>query len=154
MLHEVSIPTFSHVDIHALDDRAAALLKEFGGCTVWVFTGEMGAGKTTLIKAFCRALRVTDTLSSPTFSIVNEYRTAKDTPVYHFDFYRLKREQEAVDIGVEEYLYSGQYCFIEWHERIPSLLPEEYIEIRILPEDVNHRTLELVLHGRKEEKRI
>jgi tRNA threonylcarbamoyladenosine biosynthesis protein TsaE len=107
------------------------------GCSVWLFYGEMGAGKTTLIKAICTALGVHTSMTSPTFSIVNEYNDNSGRVFYHFDFYRLKNEEEAYDIGVEEYLDSGNLCFVEWPERIPSLLPssrfEIYIEIESLP---------------------
>lgn len=95
-----------------------------------LFYGEMGAGKTTFIKAFCAALGVEDTVSSPTFSIVNEYHYP-DGVIYHFDCYRLKNQTEALDLGVEEYLYSGEYCLIEWPEKIPDLLPENYLQINI-----------------------
>jgi tRNA threonylcarbamoyladenosine biosynthesis protein TsaE len=104
---------------------------------VWLFYGEMGAGKTTLIKAICKEMGVHSTMTSPTFSIVNEY----DKDIYHFDFYRLKNEVEAYDIGVEEYLDSGKYCFIEWPERIPSLLPTARFEIRLEIENPTHRRI-------------
>lgn len=97
---------------------------------ILLFYGEMGAGKTTLIKAFCAALGVEDTVSSPTFSIVNEYHYPKGI-IYHFDCYRLKNQAEALDIGMEEYLYSDNYCLIEWPEKIPDLLPENYFKISI-----------------------
>ena len=97
---------------------------------ILLFYGEMGAGKTTLIKALCQQLGVEGSVSSPTFSIVNEYAT-KNGRVYHFDFYRLKTQTEALDMGYEEYFYSGDYCFIEWPEKIPDLLPESYISIHI-----------------------
>lgn len=95
-----------------------------------LFYGEMGAGKTTFIKAFCAALGVKDTVSSPTFSIVNEYHYPEGI-IYHFDFYRLKNQTEALDLGFEEYLYSGEYCLIEWPEKIPDLLPKNYLQINI-----------------------
>lgn len=95
-----------------------------------LFYGEMGAGKTTFIKAFCAALGVKDTVSSPTFSIVNEYNYPGGI-IYHFDFYRTKNQTEALDLGFEEYLYSGEYCLIEWPEKIPDLLPENYLQINI-----------------------
>ncbi|PZR31189.1 MAG: tRNA (adenosine(37)-N6)-threonylcarbamoyltransferase complex ATPase subunit type 1 TsaE [Azospira oryzae] len=98
---------------------------------VWRVDGEMGAGKTTLIKLLCEALGVREVMSSPTFSIVNEYTTANSQTIYHFDFYRLKKETEAMDIGVEEYLDSGNYCFLEWSEKISSLLPEVIFNVRI-----------------------
>jgi len=91
----------------------------------------MGAGKTTLIKAVCEALGVKDTISSPTFSIVNEYRAADGKKIYHFDFYRIKSENEAYDMGYEDYFYSGAYCFIEWPEKIASLLPPGAAQVTI-----------------------
>lgn len=97
---------------------------------ILLFYGEMGAGKTTFIKAFCTALGVEDTVSSPTFSIVNEYHYPAGI-IYHFDFYRLKNQTEALDLGLEEYLYSGEYCLIEWPEKISDLLPENYLQINI-----------------------
>src|SRR5262245_4056476 len=100
---------------------AQRLLTTAGDCRVWLLTGELGAGKTTLIKGVCNALDVRSAMTSPTFSLINEYHTGRGDTVYHFDFYRLKDENEALDIGVDEYLDSGQYCFIEWGDRIPSL---------------------------------
>ena len=98
---------------------------------VFAFYGEMGSGKTTLIKAICKKLGVGETTSSPTFSIVNEYTSRQGNKIYHFDFYRLKNESEAMDIGSEEYFSSGNYCFIEWPERISNLLPSEIVNIHI-----------------------
>lgn len=98
---------------------------------VILFHGEMGAGKTTFIKQLAKELGVTEATSSPTFSLVNEYQTAENQVVYHFDFYRLKTETEALDMGVEEYLYSGNWCFIEWAEQIPNLIPETHSVITI-----------------------
>lgn len=106
------------------------LLSDPGNQKILLFYGEMGAGKTTFIKAFCAALGVEDTVSSPTFSIVNEYHYPQGI-IYHFDFYRLKNQTEALDLGVEEYLDSGEYCLIEWPEKIPDLLPENYLKINI-----------------------
>lgn len=97
---------------------------------IFLFDGDMGAGKTTFIKVICEALGVEDLVSSPTFSIVNEY-LAEDGKIYHFDFYRIKDLQEAYDIGYEEYFYSGDYCLIEWPEKIPDLLPPHYIRVTI-----------------------
>ena len=110
---------------------------------VILFNGEMGAGKTTFIKEFCKILGVTDATSSPTFSLVNEYQTENGTTVYHFDFYRLKQETEALDMGVEDYLYSGAWCFIEWSEKIPNLLPEEHSTITITVKLDGQRVLSL-----------
>jgi tRNA threonylcarbamoyladenosine biosynthesis protein TsaE len=98
---------------------------------VILFHGEMGVGKTTLIKQLCKSLGVTGATSSPTFSLVNEYQTTNDQTVYHFDFYRLNKEEEALDMGVDDYLYSGNWCFIEWAEKIPNLLPENHSVITI-----------------------
>ena len=110
---------------------------------VILFHGEMGVGKTTLIKQLCKTLGVTDATSSPTFSLVNEYHTAKNQTVYHFDFYRLNKEEEALDMGVEDYLYSGNWCFIEWAEKIPNLIPEAHSVINIELLADGKRSLEL-----------
>jgi tRNA threonylcarbamoyladenosine biosynthesis protein TsaE len=106
--------------------------------------GEMGAGKTTLIKALASNLGVQNATSSPTFSLVNEYHTETNGPLYHFDVYRIKEESEAYDFGMDEYLYSGNWCFVEWPEKIPSLIPQEHstIKIKILSET----TRELILY--------
>lgn len=109
---------------------------------VWAFEGEMGAGKTTLIKSICQHFGVVDNVTSPTFSLVNEYRSTDNKTFYHFDFYRLKDATEALDIGIEEYFYSGNYCFLEWPSKIESLLPEEILQINILIKD-NRRLIEL-----------
>lgn len=112
-----------------LDVVAADLLTASKGAKIWLFNGEMGAGKTTLIKAICRNLGVHSVMTSPTFSIVNQYEG--NDVIYHFDCYRLKNEEEAYDIGVEEYLDSGKLCLIEWPEKIASLLPHERFEINL-----------------------
>ena len=111
---------------------------------VILFNGEMGAGKTTFIKQLCKTLGVTDATSSPTFSLVNEYEADNNQLVYHFDFYRLKKETEALDMGVDDYLYSGNWCFIEWAENIANLIPENHssITIEVLPD--GKRLLKLV----------
>lgn len=107
---------------------------------IFLFYGDMGAGKTTLIKALCEQLGVTEPATSPTFSIVNEY-IGKDNRIYHFDFYRLKTETEALDMGYEEYFYSDAYCFIEWPEKIPALLPEHYNKVEIAVQPDNSRRI-------------
>lgn len=124
--------------------EASKLILNFAGpARVWAFYGEMGAGKTTLIKAVCAALEVKDIVSSPTFSIVNEYITRAGEPVFHFDFYRINSEREALDIGCEEYFYSGNYCFIEWPSRIPDLIPDEHVEVHITEENAQ-RTIQVI----------
>jgi tRNA threonylcarbamoyladenosine biosynthesis protein TsaE len=111
---------------------------------VILFHGHMGAGKTTLIKAFCEQLGVNVATSSPTFSLVNEYKTIDNQNIYHFDMYRLKNENEALDFGFDEYIYSGDWCFIEWPEKIPNLLPDDYSELFITTEIDNKRKVRLV----------
>ena len=99
---------------------------------VILFHGAMGVGKTTLIKQLCKTLGVTGATSSPTFSLVNEYEANDNQLVYHFDFYRLNDEVEALDMGIDDYLYSGNWCFIEWAEKIPNLIPKTHSVISIL----------------------
>ena len=99
---------------------------------VILFNGLMGVGKTTLIKSLAKNLGVSDATSSPTFSLVNEYQISNNQYIYHFDVYRLKNETEALDMGIDEYLYSGNWCFIEWAENIPNLIPEEHSKIKIV----------------------
>lgn len=111
---------------------------------VFAFNGEMGAGKTTLIKAICEELGVTDNINSPTFSIVNEYHTNKGEVIFHFDCYRIEDIEEALNIGAEEYLYSGNYCFIEWAENIAPLLPDEIINVNIEVEADDVRTIKII----------
>lgn len=124
--------------LESLGGVARKLLHEFADDRFFAFFGKMGVGKTTLIKEMCAALGVEDTVCSPTFAIVNEYRRPSDSgsePVYHFDFYRLKSVGEAYDIGYEEYFYSGCYCFTEWTEKIEELLPESYVRVDIEEKD-------------------
>jgi len=121
---------------------AAEIVSFASNIRIFLFYGDMGAGKTTLIKALCGQLGSTDNIASPTFAIVNEYQATKGN-IYHFDFYRLKNQMEALDIGFEEYLYSGNYCFIEWPEKIPDLLPLHYISIKIEVLENNSRSLSI-----------
>jgi len=125
-----------------LPQAAEAILANSAGNKIFLFYGEMGAGKTTLIKILCEALGVTEQATSPTFSIVNEY-IGRDSRIFHFDFYRLKNQTEALDMGYEEYFYSGAYCFIEWPEKIPDLLPDHYTVIRIEVSDSNSRGISI-----------
>ncbi len=123
-----------NLKINGLQDLPGAahqLLKFADTDRIIVFEGDMAAGKTTFIKEICLALGVVDVVSSPTFSIVNEYRTNSNQPVFHFDFYRIKNLQEAYDIGYEEYFYSSAMCLIEWPEKIEPLLPLQYIKVSI-----------------------
>lgn len=110
---------------------------------ILLFKGEMGVGKTTLIKELCIVLGVQDIVSSPTFSLVNEYITTKEETVYHFDFYRINNEEEAYDIGIEEYLYSNNWCLIEWPENVKNLLPLETVEVKITLLDNGQRNIQL-----------
>jgi len=117
--------------LSALPKSAKLLLENFPEDRIFAFYGAMGAGKTTFIKALCRKLGSEDNITSPTFALINEYSTANGSVIYHFDFYRIKKLEEAYDLGYEDYIYSGNYCFIEWPEMIESLLPEGIVEVRI-----------------------
>jgi len=117
--------------LNELDTSAATLLNSYPVKRLFAFFGEMGAGKTTFIKAICKSLGVNENISSPTFALVNEYEDREGDPVYHFDFYRIENEQEAVDIGIRDYFSSGYYCFIEWPEKILHLLPEDTVKVYI-----------------------
>jgi len=124
-----------------LPDAARKLLTGFKRKRVFVFYGELGAGKTTFIKEICHQLEVVDLVSSPTFALINEYKTIEDHPVYHFDFYRIKNPSEAMDIGFEEYIFSGEYCLIEWPENVQKLLPENHVAVRIKEDDEGNRKI-------------
>ncbi len=117
--------------LNDLGEVALAIIKRAGDKKIWIFEGEMGAGKTTLIKSICEKMGVQGHIQSPTFSIVNEYISDAGQTIYHFDFYRLKNQTEALDFGVEEYLDSGNICLLEWAEKIESLLPENCFKIKI-----------------------
>ena len=128
----------------ALPEAAAALRPHLGGATVLCFEGEMGAGKTTFIKALCESLGVpADEISSPTFSLVNEYRDAQDQPIYHFDFYRLNDPQEAVQMGAQEYFDSGYLCLIEWPSRVAYLLPPDHLLLTLVVTGPSSRELRI-----------
>lgn len=113
------------------------------GRKVWLFEGAMGSGKTTLIKEVCRYFSIVDETSSPTFPLINVYEDEKGNEYYHFDFYRIENQKEAIDIGADEYFYSKQYCFIEWSEKITDLLPAEYLKISINLGHSNQRIISL-----------
>lgn len=125
-------------------DLAVAKFYESNPHKVVLFNGLMGAGKTTFIKALCKKLGVEDVTSSPTFSLVNDYQTPQGNSIYHFDLYRIKSEIEALDMGIEEYLYSGNWCFIEWPEKIPNLLPENVTTINIREIETGERAMEII----------
>jgi tRNA threonylcarbamoyladenosine biosynthesis protein TsaE len=118
-------------DIDGLPAAALRILQNFSDDTIFAFYGDLGAGKTTLIKELCVQLGVEDETSSPTFAIYNEYFSEEVGAVYHFDFYRINTPEEALDIGVDELFYSNSYCFIEWPEKIDNLLPDNYVRIKI-----------------------
>ena len=127
-----------------LSEVAGTILTHFSDERIFGFYGEMGVGKTTLIKELCKTLNVEQTTTSPTFSIINEYRTNEDTPVYHFDFYRINSLGEATAIGFHDYLHSSHYCFIEWTEKIEELLDQRFVKINITR--IDEKTREIYLH--------
>ena len=129
-------------DLPALQNSARLLLTNFPDERIFAFYGAMGAGKTTFIKAICRELGSHDYVTSPSFALINEYSAANGSVIYHFDFYRIKKLEEAFDLGYEDYIYSGNYCFIEWPEMIEQLLPEGIVEVRIKEGDRGTRVLE------------
>lgn len=131
-------------DLEHIHEAAKAFIAAMGDNTVFAFYGKMGAGKTTFIKAVCEKLGVTDVINSPTFAIVNEYRS--DTTgelIYHFDFYRIKKLEEVYDMGYEDYFYSGALCFIEWPELIDDLLPGDAVKVRIDELEDGSRTVSI-----------
>ena len=117
--------------LKTINETARKFIDQIGEHTVFAFNGKMGAGKTTFIKAICETMGVKETVNSPTFSIVNEYEAADGRIIYHFDCYRINKIQEALDLGAEEYLYSGNLCFIEWSENIAPILPDSLVNVDI-----------------------
>ena len=132
--------TISSLD--AINDAAKQFVAAMGNNRVFAFYGKMGAGKTTFIKALCTELGVDDVITSPTFAIVNEYTAGDGSPIYHFDFYRIKKLDEVYDMGYEDYFYNGGLCLIEWPELIESLLPEDAVEVHIAEQPDGTRTIE------------
>ena len=122
------------IRINSLDtihEAAKEFIKGMGDGKVFAFYGKMGAGKTTFIKALCEVLGVKDVITSPTFAIINEYTDGNDNPIYHFDFYRIKKLEEVYDMGYEDYFYSGNLCLLEWPELVEDVLPENVIKVTI-----------------------
>ena len=136
MKHEIIIK-----DIADLERAAAQFLEEIGDNTLVAFFAPMGSGKTTFTTAICKVLGVTDPVGSPTFAIVNEYMCADGDPMYHFDFYRINKLQEAIEIGLYDYLDSGCLCIMEWPENIEELLPEETLKVSIKVNPDQSRTV-------------
>ncbi len=130
---------YSLEQLHEIAEEVIQLSKH----KILLFNGEMGVGKTTLIKEICRVLGVEDTISSPTFSLVNEYVTSNEETVYHFDFYRINDEEEALDMGIEDYFYSNNWCLIEWPNNIKNLLPLNSVTINITLNADNLRNIQL-----------
>jgi tRNA threonylcarbamoyladenosine biosynthesis protein TsaE len=126
-------------DINHIAER---FLQAFPADRIFAFYGDMGAGKTTFIKALCEEMQVLDNVTSPTFALINEYKTGKGNTIFHFDFYRIKSLSEAYDFGYEDYFYSGDYCFIEWPELIESLLPTIAIKVLIRETEDGKRIIE------------
>jgi|TARA_B110000459_G_C16296466_1_gene352940 tRNA threonylcarbamoyladenosine biosynthesis protein TsaE len=124
-----------------LKEVAKKLISDFSDKRVILFYGEMGVGKTTLIKVLCQQLGVEEPTNSPTFSIVNEYLSNQNKTIYHFDFYRIEKEEEVFDMGYEDYFYDNSYCFIEWPEKIPNLLPPDAVKVKIILDDENNRII-------------
>jgi tRNA threonylcarbamoyladenosine biosynthesis protein TsaE len=117
--------------LETIHQSAQQFINQIADRTVFAFNGKMGAGKTTFIKSICETMGVKETVNSPTFSIVNEYEAADGRIIYHFDCYRINKIQEALDLGAEEYLYSGNLCFIEWSENIAPILPDSLVNVDI-----------------------
>ena len=134
------------IKIKSLDgiaDAARRFVDAMGENKVFAMFGPMGVGKTTFVKAVCEILGVEDTITSPTFAIVNEYRTNTGDQIFHFDFYRIRKVEEVYDMGYEDYVYSGAVCFLEWPELIEELLPEDAVRVTLSEEEDGTRTITL-----------
>ena len=127
-------------DIENIHEAAREFINQIGDARVFAFYGKMGAGQTTFIKAICEELGCQDVITSPTFAIVNEY-SSDTTPIYHFDFYRIKKLEEVYDMGYEEYFYSGALCLIEWPELIEEILPDDAVRVNINEQEDGSRTI-------------
>ncbi|MGI6319671.1 MAG: tRNA (adenosine(37)-N6)-threonylcarbamoyltransferase complex ATPase subunit type 1 TsaE [Bacteroidales bacterium] len=131
-------------DINKLKECAKELLSKYSDKRVFAFYGEMGAGKTTFISAICNFLGAKGDIASPTFTIINEYEDKKGEPIFHFDCYRLNGVEDAQKIGIEEYFYSGNYCFIEWPEIVESLLPDDHIAVKLCHDNQGNNNVRII----------
>jgi len=122
---------FQDITLQDLPEIAKKIIELYPDERIFALNDDLGAGKTTLIKEFCKVLGVAEEVTSPSFAIINEYDAGGIELVYHFDFYRIKKVEEVLDIGYEEYIYSGYYCFLEWADKIEALLPDRYVFIRL-----------------------
>ena len=140
------MPTITIPNLEGIHESAREFIAQMGDHTIFAFYGKMGSGKTTFIKALCEELGVDDVITSPTFAIVNEYRSASTAElIYHFDFYRIKQIEEVYDMGYEDYFYSGSLCFIEWPELIEELLPDDAVRVNITENADGSRLLSVLL---------
>ena len=141
------LKTFTITSLEEIDKVAGDFIQYISESdlqsNIFAFYGKMGAGKTTFIKAICKVLGVKDIVNSPTFTIINEYRSSRGFPIYHFDFYRINRLQEAFDIGTEDYFAGNGLCLIEWPEKIEAILPEDHIKVTITTNEDLSRTIEI-----------
>jgi len=135
---------FKIESLEKIDEAAKSFVEKMGDQKIYAFNGNMGVGKTTYINAVCKMMGVTQIVNSPTFSIVNEYETTTGNIIYHFDCYRIQKIQEALDLGAEEYLYSGNYCFIEWSENIAPILPDYLVNVNITELEDGSRLIEII----------
>jgi len=135
--------TFQIKSLDTIRETAREFIDNMGDQTVFAFYGSMGAGKTTFVKAVCEELGVKDVVNSPTFAIINEYEVDGKEPIFHFDFYRINKPEEAFDFGYEDYFYSGSICFIEWPEKIEALLPENCVKVTIEEQSDGSRKIEV-----------
>lgn len=136
-------PSYSYTSLEDLPKAAEFIIRSARGSSVWAFYGSMGAGKTTLIKEICRLLGSKDVVTSPTFSLINEYKDQTGESIFHFDFYRIEKKEEVLDMGYEEYIFSRSLCMIEWPELIEDLLPVYRTNIRITPQNDGSRLVEI-----------
>ena len=130
-------------NLEGVTELAQKVISYGEGCLIWMFKGDLGAGKTTLIKELCSQLGVLETVKSPTFNIVHEYKTTHGTSIFHFDFYRLKSVEEALDIGIEDYFFSNSLCLIEWPEIIEDFIDQDYLTISISHNDADGRQYDI-----------